>query len=151
MKAKKRLAGEVLGVSPGKVKFSEDALEDIQKAITRADIRGLIAVRKISIRRVNQHSRSGARSNAAQKRKGRQKGKGSRKGSKHSIVTAKENWMNRIRLLRAFLKELKLKKLLSAQDYRSLYAKCSGGYFRNKRHLKLYLTEHQLIGAESAR
>jgi len=145
MKHKKRLAGKILKISPHKVRFAPEALEDIQKAITRADLRGLIAVHKITTDQTNLHSRAGARKIKRQKQKGRQKGKGSHKGSKYSIVTKKEQWMSRIRVQRRFLQELRSKGLLSSQQYRSLYGMSKGGYFRNKRHIKLYLTEHQMI------
>ena len=149
MNNKKKLAAKILGVSPKKVVFSPDALEDVQKAITRSDMRGLIAIGKVSKARVNQHSRAGARRNAEQKAKGRQRGKGSRKGSKHSIVTRKEKWMDRIRAQRELLMELRDKKLLSTTNYRMLYTKSKGGYFRNRRHIKLYLKEHHLIEGTS--
>ena len=149
MNNKKKLAAKILNVSPKKVVFSPEALDDIQKAITRSDMRGLIAVGKISKAKVNQHSRSGARKVAGQKSKGRQRGKGSRKGSKHSIVTRKEKWIALIRAQRELLKELHVKKLLSTVNYRMLYTKSKGGYFRNKRHIKLYLKEHHLIEGEN--
>jgi large subunit ribosomal protein L19e len=145
MKNKKQLAGKILGVSPKKVKFAQDSLEEIKKAITRSDIRGLIAVGKIQKSKSNLHSRAGARKVAAQKKKGRQKGKGSRKGSKHSIVSRKEKWMAKIRTQRQFLVELRDKKLLIPADYRMLRNRSKGGFFRNKRHIKLYLTERNLI------
>jgi|SRR3989338_7798148 len=149
MNNKKKLAGKILNVSPRKVVFAADALDDIQKAITRSDMRGLIAVGKISRAKVNQHSRGGARKIAAQKGKGRQKGRGSRKGSKHSIVTRKEKWIDRVRAQRELLKELRDKNLLSTSNYRMLYTKSKGGYFRNRRHIKLYLKEHHLIESAS--
>lgn len=145
MNNKKKLAAKILNVSPQKVVFSPEALDDIQKAITRSDMRGLIAVGKISKAKVNQHSRGGARKVAEQKGKGRQRGKGSRKGSKHSIVTRKEKWVARIRAQRELLKELHGKNLLSTANYRLLYTKAKGGYFRNRRHIKLYVKEHHLI------
>ncbi len=145
MRQKKKLAGKLLKTSPKKVVFAGDAIDDIGKAITRSDMRGLIAVGKVSKRLSNEHSRAGARRNAAQKRKGRQKGRGSKKGSQFAIVTGKEQWMAKIRVQRIFLKELRDKKLVSTQTYRQLYGKSKGGYFRNKRHIKLYLTEHQLV------
>ncbi|HLD79011.1 MAG TPA: 50S ribosomal protein L19e [Candidatus Nanoarchaeia archaeon] len=148
MRHKKNLAGKILGVSPKKVRFADDALEDIQKAITRSDMRGLIAVGKISTVNANQHSRAGARKVAAQKRKGRRRGKGSRKGTKHSLVTRKEKWTSRVRAQRNLLKELRDKQLLSTQNYQMLYRKSKGGYFRNRRHIKLYLKEHHLIEAK---
>jgi len=123
----------------------DSALEDVKKAITRSDMRGLIAVKKVTVANVNQHSRAGARKVAAQKKKGRQKGKGSKRGKKFSRVSRKEQWMARIRSQRVFLKDLREKQLLTVSDYRSLYRKCKGGYFRNKRHIKLYMTEHSMI------
>lgn len=149
MNNKKKLAAKILNVSPKKVVFSPDALDDIQKAITRSDMRGLIAVGKVSKAKVNQHSRGGARTVAKQKSKGRQRGKGSRKGSKYSIVTRKEKWMVTVRAQRELLKELRDKSLLSTNNYRMLYSKSKGGYFRNRRHIKLYLKEHHLIESSS--
>ena len=53
MRNKKNLAAKILNVSPKKVVFATDALDDIQKAITRSDMRGLIAVGKISKARLS--------------------------------------------------------------------------------------------------
>ncbi len=145
MNPKKKLAAKVLKTSPGKVRFNESALEEISKAITKSDVRGLIAVGKIKKITPNEQSRTRARENAAQKSKGRRKGKGSRKGRKFAEISRKERWMTRIRLQRRFLKELKQKGLLSPANYHLLYAKSKGGYFRNKRHIKLYITEQNLI------
>ena len=148
MKNKKRLAAKLLKTSYTKIKFSPESLDEIKKAITRSDMRGLIAVHKITERQTPFHSRARARRNAAQKRKGRQRGKGSREGRKFSLVNRKERWMARIRVQRSFLRELKEKSLISIGNYRMLYAKTKGGYFRNKRHIKLYLTEHNLFEAK---
>ena len=145
MNAKKKLAAKVLKTSHGKIRFAAGALEDVAKAITRADIRGLAAVGKIVAITPNQQSHVRARKNAAQKAKGRQKGKGSRKGRKFANVSRKEQWMSRIRTQRAFLQDLKEKKLLSVQNFRMLYLKSKGGYFRNKRHIKLFMTERNLF------
>lgn len=145
---KKQLAAKIMKTSPKKVKFAVDALEDIKKAITRSDIRGLIAIKKITKSKENEHSRAGARKVAAQKRKGRQKGRGSKKGSKNSTLTKKEKWMAKVRAQRKFLQELRTNGIVSPKNFRMLYSKSSGGFFRNKRHIKLYLTEQHLIEKE---
>lgn len=145
MKAKKQLAAKIMKTSPSKVRFVADALEDIKKAITRSDLRGFIAIGKIKLSGKNEQSRSRARKTAAQKKKGRQRGIGSRKGSKYSIVNKKAQWMARIRVQRKFLQELRERGSLSPTNYRLLYRKSKGGYFRNRRHIKLYITEHRLI------
>lgn len=146
MRQKKRLAAEILKTSPKNVVFAQDALGDVQKAITRSDVRGLIAVGKIQKKNKSEHSRVRARKIARQKRKGRQKGKGSRKGGMYAVVSSKKQWVTRIRVQREFLKQLRDKKLLTSEQYHSLYVKSKGGFFRNRRHLKLYLTE--LLGRE---
>ncbi len=145
MNTKKKIAAKVLKTSPQKVRFADGALDEISKAITRSDIRGLVAVGKIIRIRPNEHSRVRARENAAQKSKGRRKGKGTKKGRKFALITRKERWMTRVRLQRSFIKELRDKNLLSSTNYRALYNKSKGGYFRNKRHVKLFITEHNLI------
>lgn len=145
MISKKRLAAKILKTSPQKIKFSEDALGEIQKAITRSDIRGLIAVGKIVKVNPSHQSRGRARETMRQKSKGRQKGKGSRKGSQFAREDRKRKWINRVRVQREFLKELIVKKLITTPTYRNLYQKVKGGFFRNKRHIKLYLTEYNLI------
>jgi len=145
MNTKKRLAAKILKTSHQKVRFADGSLEEISKAITRADMRGLIAVGKIKKITPNEQSRVRARENAAQKSKGRRKGKGSRKGRKFSRISRKDQWMTKIRLQRVFLKELRERELLSPTQYRLLYAKSKGGYFRNKRHIKLYLSEQNLL------
>ncbi|MBS3126776.1 50S ribosomal protein L19e [Candidatus Woesearchaeota archaeon] len=150
MKQKKKLAAKILKTSYKKIKFNTDALDDIKKAITRSDLRGLIAVGKITRSNKNSQSHVRARKMAAQKRKGRRKNKGSKKGSKHATVSRKETWMSRIRTQRAFLHELRDKSLLSRENYKGLYLKCKGGYFRNKRHIKMYITEHHLVEKQNA-
>lgn len=142
---KKKLAARILKTSPEKIRFQPDALPDIKKAITRGDLRGLIAVGKISLNRLPEQSRSRARKKAEQKRKGRRSGRGSRKGRKFSRLEEKTRWIGSIRLQRAFLQLLKEKGLISNLNFRKLYAMSKGGYFRNKRHIKLYLSEHHLI------
>ena len=142
---KKKLAAKILKTSHGKVRFSPDALEDINKALTRSDLRGLIAVGKIYSSGKNLHSRARARKNAAQKSKGRRKGHGSRKGGKFSIISRKEQWVDRVRTQRKFLKALKAKGLINSKNYQTVYLKVKGGFFRNKRHIKLYLNEYNLL------
>jgi large subunit ribosomal protein L19e len=145
MRAKKEIAAKIMKTSHKKVRFADDAIEDIKKAITRSDFRGLIAVKKIVKSGKNESSRVRARKIAAQKRKGRRRNAGSKKGSKHSIVSKKEKWVAKIRAQRDLLKELRDKELISKKDYQLLYSKSKGGYFRNKRHIKLYLKEHNMI------
>ncbi len=145
MKQKKILAGKILKTSPGKIRIAPGAEGDVVKAITRSDMRGLIAVGKIYEVAHSEQSRGRARHIMEQKKKGRRSGRGTKKGKKYAIVPRKEQWMARIRVQRKFLAEIKEKGLVSKESYKNLYAKSKGGYFRNRRHIKLYITEHDLF------
>ena len=80
-----------------------------------------------------------------QKRKGRQMGKGSRKGKRTARLSDKEAWINKVRLQRGYLRRLKSKGYVSTKDFRLVYRKIGGGFFRNKRHVRMYLEENKLL------
>ncbi len=141
----RKLASDVLKCSPKRVWFDETRMQDIKEAITRQDIRSLVASGVIQMKRAKGTSRGRARFFQAQRRKGRRRGLGSRKGLSTAREPAKKEWENRIRLQRDFLKQLREKQMLSHAAYRELYMKCKGGYFRSKRHVMVYLDERNLI------
>ncbi|MBW2977782.1 50S ribosomal protein L19e [Candidatus Woesearchaeota archaeon] len=140
----KRLAAQILKCSEKKIQFDVTRLSDIKEAITKADIKSLIFEKVIKKKPTKNTSKYRARKKAIQKRKGRQRGHGSRKGSKSARLPTKRVWINKIRLQRKFLKELKDKKIITPSIYQQLYMKAKGGFFRNKKHVKLYLEEHHL-------
>lgn len=137
----KRLAAEVLKCSYKRIKFDTDNLSDIKEAITKADIRRLIIGKLIWKENATGVSRVRARKRIIQKRKGKQKGHGSRKGSHNARLPGKRDWINRIRAQREFLALLRDKKAIDDTLYRELYMKSKGGFFRSRRHIKLYLEE----------
>lgn len=141
----KRLAASVLKCSPKRVHFVADRVPDIKEAITKADIRGLVSEGLIVKEQAQGVSRARANKKAAQRRKGLQRGHGKRKGKKTAIVPRKEAWMAKIRVQRSFLAELKAKSLVDQDAYKNLYRKAKGGFFRNKRHIKIYIEEHNLV------
>ena len=145
LSVQKRLAADVLKCSPKRVYFVPERVADIKEAITKADIRGLIAEGLISEKQEKGVSRARAKHKADQRRKGLQRGPGKRKGKKTAIVPRKEAWMAKIRSQRIFLKELREKGLLEQSSFKALYRKSKGGFFRNKRHIKIYMNEHDLV------
>lgn len=148
MNTQKRLASKLLKVSPKRIKFDNQRLVDIKEAITKTDIRELIdekAIRKIIEKGV---SRSRANKILVQKGKGKRKGPGSHKGKKTARLSKKEVWMNKIRSQRILIKELKENGTISQETYRDIYKKSKGGYFRSKRHIKLFLEDHNLFIAK---
>jgi len=141
----KRLAAQIFKCSKNRIRFEEDRLEDIKEAITKADIRALVIDKAISRKNKKGISRVRVKKRNIQRRKGKQKGYGKRKGKKTARLPKKKDWMDRIRLQRAFLRYLKEKKLINNKTFRDLYKKSKGGFFRSKRHMNIYLEEHDLI------
>ncbi len=148
LKVQKKLAANVMKCSPKKVKIDPTRLEDIKESITKKDIRGLIKEKAITEKKTQQHSRSRARKIRKQKTKGKRKGPGSKKGTKNSVLSKKDRWMLRIRAQRKLLRELRESKKITNQTYNEMYLKSKGGFFRSRRHIMLYLDEHNMIQNE---
>jgi large subunit ribosomal protein L19e len=141
----KRLASKLAKVGLKRVKISPEAAEDIKAAITKADVGGLISEGKIEIINKRGVSRHRARKLAAQKKKGRRTGHGKRKGAKKARTPKKRTWINKIRLQRKTLRELKNTKQLEVGSYRKLYSIANSGFFRSKKHLLLYIEKNKMI------
>ncbi len=145
LKTQKKLAAVVLKCSPKKLVFDIERLSEIKEAITKQDIKALISDGAIKRVRSNEQSRSRTRVRASQRSKGRQRGHGSRKGRATARLPGKRKWIGKIRLQRDILKQLRESKSISKKIYRDLYMKAKGGFFRSKRHIELYITEHGLV------
>lgn len=141
----KKIAANILKCSPKRVWLNPANLEDIKEAITKSDMRSLIKEGLVVGKAKRGISQSRARKIKIQKRKGRQKGAGSRKGVKTARLSKKEIWIPKTRLQRRFIKGLKISGLIDNKIHRDLYSKIKGGFFRSKRHIKLYIDEHDLI------
>lgn len=144
LKLQKRLAAQILKCSTKRIGFDPERLEDIKGAITKVDIHFLIKGKAIKRKPVKGVSKVRARKIREQKRKGRRRGFGSRKGKKTATLSRKSSWIQRIRALRKLLIELKNKKEISRNVYQNLYLKAKGGFFRSRRHILLYIKEHNL-------
>lgn len=145
MKIQKKLAGKIAKRSPKRVKIDPTRAEEIKEAITRADIKALIKDKAIKLVQKKGISRGRAKRTQTQKSKGRKKGQGSRKGTANARLNTKTVWIHKIRLQRKFIMELRDNKKLTPEIYKDLYRKSKGGFFRSKRHIKLYMTEHKLM------
>lgn len=145
----RRLAAQLLKCSPKRVVFAQDSLESIKESITKADIRALINSGIITKRPVTSISQGRIRKAKIQKSKGRRKGPGSRKSAIKARV-GKQTWIDKVRLQREFIQELRDKELITTASYRMLYQKTKGGFFRNKRHIKLFIDEKGLIEKNGA-
>ncbi|MBI2651658.1 50S ribosomal protein L19e [Candidatus Woesearchaeota archaeon] len=138
----KRLAADVLKSSKSNVILDTNRLEEIKEAITKEDIRALINDNAIWSKNTRGISRYRTRKRKLQKLKGRRSGAGSIKGGRHARLPQKKGWAQHIRVQREFLQNLRDKGAIDKSLYRALYLKSKGGFFRSKRHIKIYLQEH---------
>ena len=143
----RRIAASILGCSKKRVWLDEQRSEEIKEAITREDIRSLVNKGLIQEKPKNITSRGRARKAAAQRRKGRKKGKGKRKGVSTSRLSKKRAWIDRVRIQRRLIRNMKKRGILTTANYRKLFLLIKGGFFRSKRHIKLYMDEHSLAAA----
>jgi large subunit ribosomal protein L19e len=133
---KKRLAARILKVGKSKVWFSPEHRKEIEEAITAQDFRALI--KKGIIKKLPDKANLSIR-------RGKRRGKGRRKGAKYSRLDKKSRWVIKIRALRRELKRLKEENLIEKEVYKDLYRKASGGFFRDKSHLRIYLERNELL------
>jgi len=146
LNTQRRVAASLLKCGPKRVRFDPASLNDIKETITKSDMRLLVSDGIVTRTPVQGVSRARARKLHTQKRKGLRKGQGSRKGTPSAGVgqSAKRTWILHIRSQRGFVQELRESGVINHDTYRDLYRKSKGGFFRSKRHIKLYLDDHRL-------
>ncbi len=144
LNVQKRIAASILKCSPKRVKIDVARLSEVKEAITRADLKRLIEQGIIIKEKKHGISRFHAKKRKQQRRKGRQRGQGNRRGTRNARTPGKTAWMNKVRLQRSFIRNLKEKGAMDIKVARDIYLKIKGGFFRSLRHLKLYLEDNKL-------
>ncbi len=129
LRLQKRLASEVLKCGEGRVWINPEKISEVDEAITRDDIRQLISLGVIKAKR-----KKGVTHRVKKKRRN----KGSLKGTKFARKPRKRRWIDRIRPIRRLLKKMRAAGL-SATEYRRIYYKAKGGFYRDRTHMKLLL------------
>jgi len=69
------------------------------------------------------------------------------KGGGIRRTPTKRKWINKIRSIRRYLKELKEK--IPLKTYRLLYRRAKGGFFRDTGHIKTYVKQHKIVKEET--
>jgi large subunit ribosomal protein L19e len=145
----RRLSSRLLNCGENRVRFDETRIGDIKEAITASDLRALVKEGAVFAAPVQGVSRGRARKIRIQKVKGRRRGHGSRKAPASARTIRKVTWMNKIRAQRGLLSQLREEELIDHETYSAMYRKAKGGFFRSKRHLRLYIEEQGLIREQS--
>jgi len=143
LSAQKRLAGEELDVGANRVWFDPEEQDELADAITREDIRDLIADGTIRVEETQNNSRGRARARQEKRDYGHGTGAGTRKGKAGARRADKDEWISRIRAQRSRLKELRDEEdVLNPTQYRELYNKASGGEFDSVARLEAFATNN---------
>lgn len=135
----RRLAATLLDCGEGRVWIDPASQEELEDAVTRADIRSAIKSGVIRRKPVRGTSRGRARRRAEELARGRHAGPGSRRGTPYARLPRKERWMRRIRAQRDLLRELRDGKKIPPKVYREFYRRAKGGMFRSRSHLLVNL------------
>ncbi len=125
LKKKKALAAKTFGVGKGRISFAPSRADELKEAITKQDMRDLLASGAITIKNIK-----GSRKNIPNM---------SRRGAgkiKKKVGTRKRDYMRLTRKLRRYLVQLKYQNKVSKEKYKEARKQIKSKNFRSKLHFR---------------
>jgi len=145
LRNQRRMAASILKCGVHRVWIDPDRTEEVAKAVTRDDMKLLIKGKAVIAQQKKGISSGRKKYAKHQKEKGRRRGHGSRKGATYARYPRKERWINKIRPIRSYLRELRENKQITPTVYRQYYRRAKGGEFHSKRHVYSHLIADGII------
>lgn len=145
LRPQRRIAARIMKIGENRVQIDPEYIWDVELALTREDIKKLIADKVIRAKQKKGISRARVKKQMLQRRKGRRRGHGKRKGKKTARLPRKKRWIDKVRPLRRYLKGLRDEGIIDRRSYRQFYLRVKGNSYRNLRHLKLALNEAEVL------
>jgi LSU ribosomal protein L19E len=142
----RRLAAEILGVGESRVWIdpSPDHREEIEAAVTKDDVRGLIS--RGLIRVIPAKGNAHRWLERKEKRlKGHRRGPGKREGAAGARRDPEGQWVHRVRKMRRYIRWLRDHGMISRKDYRSLYRLIKGNRFSSLADLRRYVESSGML------
>ncbi|MEM4555002.1 MAG: 50S ribosomal protein L19e [Candidatus Anstonellaceae archaeon] len=141
----RRIAAEILRVGENKVRFKPEAYQKIEEALTREDVRSLIAEGAIYALKKKGVSRVRGRLHHQAQKKGRRRGPGSRKGRRGARQDTKRAWIAKVRAQRRYLRQLADAGRIEKSTMRKIYLMIKGNAFRGVKAMEAYLKDNKLL------
>jgi large subunit ribosomal protein L19e len=130
VKLTKRIAGELMHRGVSKIRIMPDRIADAQKAITREDVRALIAAGSVYAIKKKHNLSVYSKILREKRNKGRRRGPGRRKGSAKTRMAI--GYEKRVRGQRRVLHQLKEEGTITNDAFKRYYRLVKGGNFATK-------------------
>lgn len=128
LEKKKELAARTLNVGKGRITFVSSRNNEIKEAITKQDIRDLVADKAIVVKEVKGRKKVVGRKNK------RRDGK-----IKKKVNVRKKQYMTMTRKLRGYIKKLKEQGKLAREEFIDIRKKIRNKSFKSLANLKEYI------------
>jgi len=127
---KKQLAARTLGVGKARVHFVDENLNEIKEAITKQDIRDLVASGAIKVKEI--HGRKKVLRKSKKITAGNVRIRVNKRKREYIVLTRK---------LRKNIAELKKQGKIDAEGYKDLRKRIRNKEFKSKSHMKAFVEE----------
>ena len=147
MNSIRRISSGILGVGESRIRFRPEDAQKVSEALTREDVRGLIAAGSIYALQPHGVSRIRGREKQEKIRKGRRSGAGSKKGTHAARLDPKKAWIAKVRAQRRYLRSLLEQKQLPQEFSRKIYMMVKGNAFKGVKMMETYLKDNGMLGS----